>query len=293
MRRMKVTVLNCLTAKGDGVANDDAVGHNASDGHADFWVIDGATSVADRAYVPGAASDPAWFAHSLSTGLAEAVRAPQRTIDEALRVAISGVRDRYLAAVGRMESVPIYAWPLAALTFVRVAATEDGLTFAGLCLGDCPAFARSAIWRPLWQPQENGDQPVYLRENLDRTQLKQRIRQRREEQHAMPSMGVVVPDPACVDYATHIHFTSGPEARLVLMTDGFARLFQEYHLMAVDAVMTDLEAPGAAGTLLARLRAAERPDEAGRRPLIYKNGDDATVLAVAFGHQASTPKARI
>jgi hypothetical protein len=278
---VKFDIVNILSSQGDGAANEDAVGHSDMPAYADFWVIDGATPVADRAYVPGETSDPAWFAQSLSREIALA-SGSDLPVDDVLRQAVGRVRDRYIAAVGGLASVPVYAWPLAALIFVRVSMLDGRTVFTGRCLGDCPAFVSDGAWAPLWQPHTRGDQPAYLSENLDRAQLKVRIRQRRAEQHAKPSMGVVVPDPDCVAYATHVYFEAAGAARLVLMSDGFARLFQEYGLVRAEDVMRRLERPGAAEALLGNLRDAEQPAQADKRPLIYKNGDDATVIAVAF-----------
>jgi hypothetical protein len=275
---MKFDILNCLTAKGDGAANDDAVGHAAGRSHVDVWVIDGATSVADEVYVPGADSDPAWFAHTLSREIASASGSAM-PVDDILRSAIASTRDRYVAATGGFSAVPVYAWPLAAMVFVRATEEAGRIVFHAHCLGDCLAFVSDGAWKPLWQPQAKGDQPNYLREKLDRAQMKVRIRERRAEQHASPTMGIVVPDPACVANARHVSFAAGRTAGLVLMTDGFARLFQEYALTSAEKVMQELETPDAATGLLERLRTAERPSEAGKRHLIYKNGDDATIIA--------------
>ncbi|CAN5293423.1 hypothetical protein BH10PSE9_BH10PSE9_17700 [soil metagenome] len=278
---MKFEIVNCLSSQGDGAANEDAVGHAHTPAYTDFWVIDGATSVADQAYVAGETSDPAWFAQELSREIALACVERELRLDDVLRQAIGRVRDRYVEAVGGLASVPVYAWPLAALTIVRASRRDGRLVFTGRCLGDCPAFVSDGAWVPLWQPHTKGDQPAYLSENLDRVQLKERIRRRRSEQHAKPLMGVVVPDPDCVAYARHVHFEAGA-AHLVLMSDGFARLFQEYGLTRAEDVMRQLERPGTAEGLIARLREAEQPGPADKRPLIYKNGDDATVIAVAF-----------
>jgi hypothetical protein len=278
---MKVSIVNRLSERGDGAANDDAIGWRIGSSEADFWVIDGATSVADQAYVPRAQSDPAWFAESLSSTLAEQGTSAAAEPEILLRNALASVRRRYAAAVGDIASVPVYAWPLASITFVRVSQAGRAIRFAGTCLGDCPAFVSDGRnWSAFWQPQVHGDQPSYLSGSPDRAEMKERIRRRRAEQHAKPG-NVAGLDPDCVDHAGQVRFEAGKDAGLVLMSDGFARLFQDYRLASPEEVMRELETEGAAEALYARLREAEAHDTRAQ-PGLYKGGDDATVLAVRF-----------
>jgi hypothetical protein len=281
---LSFSIVNRLSRKGDGAANDDAIGHCAAGVHADFWVIDGATSVADKTYVPRAASDPAWFAETLSSALEIEARAAEMKPEEVLANALTEVRTRYAAAVGGIDAVPVYARPLASITYVRASMEGGALSLDGICLGDCPAFASDGrAWATLWRPQVDGDPPHYLAGIVDRAEMKERIRRRRAEQHAHPSSGIAALDPACVEHAKRVRFEAGAGdgARLVLMTDGLARLFQEYRLMSAEEVMRELETEGGAERLYDRLRAAETSEAQVERGL-YKGGDDASVISVRF-----------
>ena len=104
-------------------------------------VIDGATSVADRDYIDPVHGDVSWFvgqfASELQAGMHEGLAQ-----HDAVHQAIGPVYARF-QELGGERNAPVYAWPIAALSWVRVRACGDGHRLALYCLGDCTILMRT------------------------------------------------------------------------------------------------------------------------------------------------------
>jgi hypothetical protein len=271
---MRVELLCSCSNRGSGRSNDDAAGHVVGATWADFWVIDGATSVADLQYVPGAESDPSWYATLLS-GRFSALAAERLPLTQILRRSITEARQAYEALVGPVADIPVFAWPLAAASYVRVLPSADGLAVESLHLGDCSVFLRSEADEALalWDPG-NAEPP--LASPAVRADQLPHLRQRRIEQHATPTSGIAGLDPAAADHAVPALASLRGSFDIVLATDGLARLYKEYSLMTRAQFVSEATRSPATQSLLTTLRDAERRNAG---PVFYKSQDDATLLA--------------
>ena len=114
--------------------NEDLIAVFANDDVTDLIVLDGATSVADTDYIDAQQGDVAWFVQAFAAAL-EAEIAPGVTQGAAVRQAIDAVRADFDARAGA-GSIPLYAHPLAALSWIRVEQRENHLALSLCCLGD-------------------------------------------------------------------------------------------------------------------------------------------------------------
>lgn len=128
--------LSC--APGSGI-NEDLIRVIEGDGLTDILVLDGATSVADTHHVDERRGDVAWFTHAFADALARAI-SPGVSQAQAVHRASDAVRQAYRLAAGE-QAVPLYAHPLAAMTWIRIRQLEDHLALSLYCLGDCKTFA--------------------------------------------------------------------------------------------------------------------------------------------------------
>src|SRR5437899_375482 len=125
-----------VSSSGKGGRNDDLVRVLERDGVTDMLMLDGATSLAERDYVDPDAGDPAWFVRAFADAFASVADA--RTDHEAIVLdALAGVRAAWASAGGGAD-VPPYAWPSAALSWIRIRREDAGARLLQLyCLGDC------------------------------------------------------------------------------------------------------------------------------------------------------------
>ena len=126
--------------------NEDLIAVLDTDCVCDLVVLDGASSVADADYIDAQQGDVAWFVQAFAAALAAAIApatAPDIAQGTAVRRAVDAVRDVFQARAGA-GTIPLYAHPLAALTWIRIEQHEDHLALSLYCLGDCKAFAFDA-----------------------------------------------------------------------------------------------------------------------------------------------------
>lgn len=271
---IRVELLGSFSSRGSGHSNDDVAGHLVGESWADFWVIDGATSVADVQYLPGTDSDPCWYANFLS-GRFASLAAEKLPLVEILRRSIADTREAYEALAGRLADIPVFAWPLASTSYVRVLPSDGGFTVESRHLGDCSVFIRSdadeasALWDP-GNPEPPLASPAVRADHLPR------LRQRRVEQHATPASGIAGFDPAAADHAVQESASVSGAFDIVLATDGLARLYKEYSLMTRAQFVNDATRSPGTRSLLATLRDVEQRNAG---PVFYKSQDDATLLA--------------
>jgi hypothetical protein len=280
----------------DGGINEDLIAVFESGGVTDLLVLDGATSVADADYVDGRKGDVAWF---VQTFVAELGRLVESGLGQgaAVRLAVDAVRRVYHLQAGA-AAVPLYAHPLAALTWIRVRPMADHLALSLYCLGDCKAFALDGAGRvqdldPYVNPHEAVVQEAIAALGADaardaaarRARLLPMLRARREAQHGSPAPDVLCLAPQGEFSAREYDLRLPLETAVLAMTDGFYRLVDPYGLYDIAALARHCRSDGLA-PLMDELRAFERAraDAA----LAVKNADDASALLWTRHHLEGT-----
>lgn len=307
-----------VTSSGNGRRNDDLarVIEAGQDGALDVLLLDGATSLAERDHVDPVDGDPAWFVRRFADAFAaEPGDAPDQGADEragaaagdpqAARVgrALAHVRAAWDAATAGLD-VPLYAWPIAALAWVRIRPQADGaLLLDAWSLGDCKLLLgrRDGVVHDL-DPYDNAYEH-HLQQSvagmvaegmLDPARrfaaLTPMLRARREEQ-----MGACAPDVLCLaprgPFAarrTTLRLAAGDAASALLlaMTDGYYRLVDPYGLYD-DAGLARACMDGGPDALLAELRRFEAARDTAQTSV--KGADDATAVVVTLAHAPVAP----
>ena len=274
----------------EGGINEDLIAVFESDGVADLVVLDGATSVADRNYVDLCQGDVAWFVQAFAAELGRAI-APGVTqgITQgmAVRQAVEAVRRAWLVQAAG-QAIPLYAHPLAALTWIRIRRINDRLALSLYCLGDCKAFALDAAGAVLdLDPYENPYEAT-LREAIaafdpdvladparKRARLLPMLRARREEQLGAAAPNVLCLAPQGEFSAREMSLHLPPGTAVLAMTDGFYRLVDSYGLYTIEEMARRCRTDGLAA-LMDALRTFEGAGAAGAAAV--KSADDASAL---------------
>lgn len=269
--------------------NEDAFGWKISDDTLDLWVLDGATSVADEEFLGLEISDPAWFARSISQSLDHNISG---TADPAviIRTAVENVSARYKAQIGARH-VPLYAYPLSALLWLRAQQTEDAIRLSMWSMGD----SRLLISPPaapvsLFPEMTRGDVTVHpstttqaAPEGRNRTGVllshAMEERHRREEKHTNPEAARLGFHPDSIKHAETRKIALDQGADILAMSDGFYRLVDEYHLYD-DAALIQAARSKGLQPLYEELRAYERTQNMDHA---VKKSDDATAILIRIG----------
>jgi hypothetical protein len=278
-----------VSSSGKGRRNDDLVRVLEHEGVTDVLMLDGATSLAERDYVDPVDGDPAWFVRAFADAFAKVAdtRADQEAI---VQDALAGVRTAW-ALRGGGTKVPLYAWPIAALSWIRIV-REDG---AGrllqlYCLGDCKVLLGQADGqvRDL-DPYDNAYEhqlqeavaALVADGMLDAARrfaaLTPMLRQRREEQNTAASPDVLCVAPRGPFAARRLELRVAGPAALLAMSDGFYRLADPYGLYD-DAALVRACAEQGPQALLDELRAFEAARDTAQ--LAVKGADDASAVLV-------------
>ena len=277
-----------VSSAADGHGNEDHVAVFEQDGVSDVVVLDGASSVAQQDYIDREIGDVAWFVRRFSAAFGKALtgRGPQ---EQVVRAALDEVRAEFHArTIG--VAVPVYAWPIAAMTWIRIMPGRGASELILYCLGDC----KTLLLRPDGGVQDLdpyvNPQEALVREAVAalardgvqdpaarRERLLPMLRRRREEQNtALQPPGLCLA-PAGPFGARRHALRAEPGSMLLAMTDGFYRLADSYALYT-DAGLARACARDGLETLLAELRAHERTGGAGTG-LAVKQADDASAVA--------------
>ncbi|WP_306397651.1 protein phosphatase 2C domain-containing protein [Telluria beijingensis] len=219
--------------------NDDHVAVFGHAGATDILVIDGGTSVAERDYLDAIEGDVAWFVQAFTAAM-ERELAPGRSQQDCVHAAIDAVSADFERLAGP-ATVPLHAWPIAAMTWVRIV-ERDGVLGARLyALGDCKSLLRTSDGAcidldPFVNPQDAVLQAEIARlrgEGLaDPEQRRERmlpmLRARREFQNTQPAPAVLCVQPNGAFQARVRDVELAPGSSLLVMTDGFYRLVDFY-----------------------------------------------------------------
>lgn len=267
--------------------NEDWAGWFSTPDGPDLVVIDGATSVAERDYIDPVHGDVRWFVTRFSAALAGAIDAGLGQAD-----AVHAAAETVYAAFRELsagQEVPLYAWPIAALSWVRARKTERGFRLALYCLGDCKVLMRapnSAILDldPYVNPQE-----AILRAEIARLQadgvadpaarlqrLMPMLRARRAFQNTAANTNALCLRPNG-RFGARTEVADAPAGSSILaMTDGFYRLVDTYGLHTPDSLFTLCTRHGLQAALDG-LRAYEAAALAGTSTSV-KRADDASAI---------------
>lgn len=221
--------------------NEDWAGYVHSDGITDLVIIDGGTSVADRDYVAPETGDVVWFVGHFAAALGRCIDAG---LDQhaAVHAAIDTTYGAYRELAAGLD-VPAYAWPIAALTWTRIAATGAGHRAQLYCLGDCKTLVRRpdggvVDLDPFVNPQEGVLRAEIARlraegivDGPDRhARLLPILRARREFQNTAAGPAALCLRPNGAFQARTVDAELAPGAVVLGMTDGFYRLVDTYAL---------------------------------------------------------------
>jgi hypothetical protein len=281
-----------ISASASALRNDDHIAVFSSEEVTDIVVIDGGTSVAAQDYIDPIQGDVAWFVHAFTAAL-EQILAPGRSQQDCVAVAIAQVKALFIQETSG-RSVPLYAWPIAAMTWVRIA-QRGGATQAMLySLGDCKTLLRTVSGDcvdldPFVNPQEAVLQDVIATltaEGIDdpvhrRDRMLPMLRARREDQNTAPAPSVLCLDPNGSFQARIRHIDLRPSECLLVMTDGFYRLVDTYGLYT-DAKLMEACLDRGLSAQLDELRNYESASSAsGARSV--KAADDASAALWTMG----------
>jgi hypothetical protein len=266
--------------------NEDLIAVFDNDDVTDLIVLDGATSVADTDYIDAQQGDVAWFVQAFATAL-EAEVAPGVNQATAVRRAIDAVRAGFDARAGA-GSIPLYAYPLAALTWVRIEQREDHLALSLYCLGDCKTFTFDADGAvcdldPYVNPHEAVLREAMAALNtedmldplLRRARLLPMLRARRESQHRSRAPDVLCLAPQGEFQARAFTRRLPPGTAVLAMTDGFYRLVDPYGLYTIEELVQRCRTRGLAA-LMDELRSVEAARASG--VMAVKSADDASAV---------------
>ncbi len=282
-------MIQTISTAGRGAHNEDLIATYEREGLTDLVILDGATSLADEDYVDPDAGDVVWFVHAFAMALGEAI-APDRSQADTVVRAIEQVRTEYDRRTGD-TAVPSYAWPIAALTWVRIRSGRGEMTLDVWCVGDCKTLLRMPDGRvadldPYVNPFEaqllqrvreeaaRGDDPATRLQRLMPV-----LRERRASQNATTA-------PASLCLYPHGPFDARchrvgvePGTMLLMMTDGFYRLVDTYGIYD-DAGLADACRQRGLEAMMSELRAFE---QGGAASIAIKRADDASAIAWIAG----------
>lgn len=288
---MPFEIVATASRPGDSV-NEDAAGH-AESGKGIFyqqtaWVLDGATGVARREYVPDGPTDAAWLARTLNeemTALESSAYAARRYFERV----IDRVAARYHALVPDYKTLPRHARPSAAVVWLRanpgwiefrhqgdcVAAIEQGREVT--CLGVIDRTGSDDKLKELIAARlAAGPSDRKLLDAMGDELRRRRDRLNRPSGYWM--LGIDRRAAVAMDYAI---FKALPGTRVLLCSDGYWRLVDHFHRYDAAGLLRASFERGP-DALLDELRALEAADPDCLAFPRIKPTDDATALTLRF-----------
>lgn len=271
----------------DPDSNEDFVAVHEADGTMDLIVIDGGTSVADRHYIDHERGDVVWFARGVAAEIAKALG--QGLSQHACVQRAAAALYEEFAARTAGEPVPLHAWPIAAMTWVRIRAGDGGCRLSLYSLGDCKTLLHTqngavADLDPFVNPQEavlQAEIARLLAQGITdpaerRARMLPLLRARREAQNRAPAPSILCLQ-ACGPFAARtLDAELPPGSALLVMTDGFYRLVEPYGLYTDGELAARCRQVGL-GRMLDELRSHE-DRTFGSAALAVKRADDASAI---------------
>lgn len=266
---MHFDLIQALSLAGKpSVPNDDRLG--CADTHA--WVIDGATDLGAPGLL-GARGGAAWLASAAQRAFNQFSGPLPQLCEQVFR----SLEQAYQHAKQRE---PVAAWELPRASFAAVALEGEQLVCA--FMSDCVVLQRSAAGVAFLTPAP--DRATEMAEAaalgpgagagiLRSPEVLADRRAARERPKAVLSV-----DAAQATAGTrYVRAAVAPGDELILMSDGFAALFDTYQVYSPDAFFAAVLAEGL-GPLAQQLRAIEVEDAACVRYPRFKASDDASAL---------------
>lgn len=270
-----LTFVDAISLAGDRKKqNDDAFGWLGDRA----WVIDGATDLHD-APLTGWASDASWIANLASSQFyGSEGSALWQTIRDASHVAAQAFEN---CLAGRQFE----RWQSPISSLLMIEETATGVR--GLDLGDCRFFALDATGAvhikggpegardaeaAAAAAQTDADKPL-----LQRTNTIDLLRRSRASLNRPGYQWTFGLDPSCADHARLWAFDLPKPAHLLLMSDGFAVLVDQYEAYDAAGLVRAVLEKGM-HQLCAELRAIEVADTLGAKHPRFKASDDATAV---------------
>jgi len=233
--------LEALSSGATSHHNEDWAGVMQTSHGTDLIVLDGATSVAERDYIDPDDGDVCWFVSRFADALGPAIDAglaQDAAVEQAVDAVYRAFRER---AAG--QDIPLYAWPIAALSWVRVRPADGGHRLELYCLGDCTVLMRGPDGAvrdldPFVNPQEAIVRAAVARLTADgvddpaarMARLLPMLRERRAYQNTAPHANSLCLRPKG-GFAPRRYTAEAPAGSSILvMSDGFFRLVDTYRL---------------------------------------------------------------
>jgi hypothetical protein len=282
--KKQIMTIHSISSAGHGTHNEDLVVVFEQQGLTDIIIIDGATSVARQDYIDAEAGDVVWFVRGFAAALEQAISASRSQADS-VQLAIDQLRSDYRSAA--RGEVPLYAWPIAAMTWVRIWDENRSATLQAYCLGDCKALLRLPDSNvvdidPYINPYEEVLQAEIARLAQEgvtdpaarRERLLPMLRGRREFQNMAAAPMSLCLQPRGPFEARQTMMSIERGTQLLMMTDGFYRLVDPYRLYTPEQLAAACSERGL-GALLKELRDFEKR---GAASMAVKSADDASAI---------------
>lgn len=269
-----LTFVEAISLAGDrNKQNDDAYGFTGPRA----WVIDGATDLHD-APLSAHASDASWLAQYVNRRLyepfgndwASSLRELSRQAAESFHMTVKQNYERWQSPIASMLMV-----------------VERGARVHGVEFGDCRLFAVDADGAVHAKGGREGareaeaaaaaTQTDAAKPLLERAETLERLRRGRAALNQPGAEWAFCLDPACADHARAWFVDLKLPAHLLLMTDGFALLADQYGAYDPAGLVRAALDKGLQ-ELGRELRAIEAEDVGATRHPRFKASDDATAL---------------
>jgi hypothetical protein len=268
--------------------NEDLIAVFEGDDLTDILVLDGATSVAETDHIDVENGDVVWFVREFCSRIEGHLR-PDRPQGDSVRLALADVHGAFHDRT-RGKAVPLHAWPIAALSWLRVVRTDEATMLQAWCAGDCKTLlfdgdASIQDIDPYVNPQEAILQ-AQLKQVADdgivdavarKARLLPMLRARREEQNTAPQPSVLCLAPRGPIEARTFTMPLAPGAVILGMTDGFYRLVDPYRLLTAGELARRCAVLGLA-PVLAQLRSYEAEQRRAHSQAVKSADDAAAVL---------------
>lgn len=267
--------------------NEDWAGSFRTPDTSELVIVDGGSSVADRDYIDPLEGDVVWFVKQFAAALGPAIEAGSSQ-QEAVHAAAAQAYRAFLAH-GAAHEMPLHAWPIAALSWVRTRDLEHGHQLDLFCLGDCKVLLRRPDGAVLDLDPFVNPQEAILRAEIERLQregigdaadrrlhLTPMLRARREFQNTVAGTNSLCLRPNGPFGARTSTLDAPAGSAILLMTDGFYRLVDTYGLHTPASLFALCMEHGLE-TALAQLRGHEAAACAAG-PAVVKRADDASAI---------------
>ncbi len=284
-------ILDSITNPGSrvGKPNEDRFGSVGTAQNGAAWVIDGATGVAEREYVPGSNSDAAWYAEQLSQAFrTQALSLTSPT--EISRAAMTEISKLYKSQVD-VAQVPDYGLPSAAGVLLRWQKNDQGLWLQSGQLGDCVALLQTPDGKvqALARDHALAKNDAYIDGAVRAAQqqsgkvedyhaaLLPRLQSSRARMNKPNGYWILSIAPEAADQLKTTQEQIPQGSHLLLMSDGFYRLVDTF-ANYTDSSLIDAARRQGLAPMIEELRTLEQQDSTGAAHPRVKKSDDATAL---------------